>query len=199
MTKHTVAEMQNASIRRIVGPTILLRSGTYFDFADPEHSEITIQDVAWGLGSCNRFAGQTRPRHGGAPYYTVAEHCYRMSKAVPHHLAYAALMHECGEAVCGDMTRPLKSICPDYKRVEKRCDAAIRARFNVPTGHEVELKLWDMRMLMTERRDLMTWTGEEWPILDEIAPLPDLIRPVNAEDAVACFLYRYRQLTDATG
>lgn len=99
------------------------------------------------------------------------------SYLVPPGLAYDALMHELGEVVCGDMTWPLKSICQDYKVVEKRCQAALEKRFRVAMSDRIAIELADRVMLATEQRDLMPWHGEEWPILSGIAPMQDFIVP----------------------
>ena len=182
-------------IARIKGPTILLGSGAYFDFTDPEGSaaRVTIEDVAWGLAGCARFAGQTIG-HGGRRHYSVAEHCFRMAVAVPPALALAALLHDCGEAVCGDMTAPLKALCADFAEIEQRCGAALQSRFGAPAADPALLKHWDLRMLATERRDLMNWQGEAWACLDGIEPLAGRIVPVGGERAAARFLHCYRTL-----
>ena len=176
-------------------PTILLGSGGYFDYEDPGASPITIEDIAYGLAYACRFAGQCwSSRLGRRVFYSVAEHCVRMSYAVPSHAALHALLHEVGEAPCGDMTAPLKSICPDFKRVEKRAEAALLARFGVTASDPALIKLYDLRMLATERRDLMRWNGEPWSILDGIEPLEDVIVPWAPDAAAQRFLERHREL-----
>lgn len=107
----------------------------------------------------------------------------------------AALMHEVSEATCGDMNAPLKAICPDYKKVEKRCEAAGLKRFGVTVTDPVYIKHLDMRMLATERRDLMAWNGEHWtgtaePFEGEIDPWQD------PHFAAAAFLTAYEILKD---
>lgn len=190
-----IEQMKVASIRRIKGPTILLGSGTYFDFEDPETSEITIEDVAYGLGYTCRFAGQCWSRIlGRRVFYSVAEHCVRMSRAAPPELQFQALMHELGEPVCGDMTGPLKSICPDYKAVEKRCEAAIAAKFGVVMNDPDAIKHLDLRMLATERRDLMRWSGEDWAWTKGAEPFDFEIIPWSPEAAARAFLTRYKEL-----
>ncbi|WP_179298190.1 hypothetical protein [Mesorhizobium carmichaelinearum] len=179
MADQELEAMKAASIRRAIGPTILLGSGTYFDFEAPELSAITIEDVAYGLGFEGRFAGQCYSRIlNRRVFYSVAEHCVRMSNVVPEEHAYDALMHELGEATCRDVSGPLKSLCPDFKAVEKRCEAAGFARFAVPMRDPSLIKLFDLRMLVTERRDLLRWNGEPWADRHKIAdPLPFEIIP----------------------
>lgn len=187
--------MRASVIRKAIGPTILLGSGTYFDFEDPENSEITIEDVAYGLAFEGRCAGQCFSRiFKQRVYYSVAQHCVLMSTAVEPHLALQALMHEVGEAVCGDMTAPLKSLVPGFKTIEKRCEAAILKRFGVEITDPVELKKADVRMLATERRDLLLWRGEKWSLTD-IEPYEFEIIPWGPEQAAEAFLSRYQHLT----
>lgn len=190
-----IEAMKAASIRKAIGPTILLGSGGYFDFEDPENSPITIEDVAYGLAYTCRFAGQCFSRVlRRRVFYSVAEHCVRMSSEVPVALAYDALMHELGEPVCGDMTGPLKSLCPDYKRIEKRCEAAGMKRFGVTMSDPDTIKLYDLRMLATERRDLLNWHGEDWSANHRAEPFAFEIIPWDADAAAAEFLRRFYEL-----
>ena len=190
-----IEAMKAASIRKAIGPTILLGSGGYFDFEDPENSPITIEDVAYGLAYTCRFAGQCFSRIlQRRVFYSVAEHCVRMSRAVPPHLAYDALMHELGEPVCGDMTGPLKSLCPDYKRIEKRCEAAGMKRFGVAMSSPDVIKFYDLRMLATERRDLLNWQGEDWAASHRAEPFEFEIIPWNGDAAALEFLRRFAEL-----
>lgn len=192
-----IEEMRASVIRKAIGPTILLGSGTYFDFEDPENSEITIEDIAYGLAFEGRCAGQCYSRiFKRRVFYSVAEHCVRMSAAVAPELALQALMHEVGEAVCGDMTAPLKSLVPGFKAIEKRCEAAILKRFGITITDPVALKHADVRMLATERRDLLLWRGEKWSLTD-IEPYDFEITPWYPENAAEAFLSRYHALTGA--
>ena len=183
------------STNRIKGPTILLGSGTYYDFESPETSEITIEDYAYGLACAARFAGQCWSRVlGRRVMYSVAEHVVRGSYAVEPHLALQFLMHESGEPVCGDVTGPLKSICADYKAVEKRCERANLKRFGVEITHPDEIKAADLRMLATEQRDLMNWRGEEWDWLKGAKPYDFEIVPWGVDEANERFLSRWEEI-----
>ena len=182
---------------RVSGPTVLLSSGRYYDFENPETSELSIEDVAYGLGYTVRFRGQCILRATGRHvFYSVADHCVIMSHIVPPELAYDALMHEVGETVCGDVPGPLKPICPDIHAVEKRCEAAGFRQFEVAMLNKAEIKRHDLIMLATERRDLMPWSGEKWAWLDlpGVEPLADRIWPRSPDESAHAFIRRYQEL-----
>jgi len=191
-----IAQLQAASIRRVVGPTIILGSGNYFDFEDPFSTPLTIEDVAYGLGYTCRFAGQTySKRLARRIFYAVAQHCVLISYQVPAHLAYDALMHELGEATCGDMTGPLKSIVPAYKVIEKMCARAAELQFGVTMREPDVIKLHDLRMLATERRDVTNWRAEDdWENIGGAKPYDMIIEPMPPDEAAEAFLQRYYEL-----
>ena len=184
-----------ATIHRVVGPTILLGSGTYFDYESPETSEITIEDVAYGLAHEGRFSGQcVRRSNGRRCLYVVAQHCVLASHLVPAGHEYDALMHEVGEAPCGDMSSPLKSICPDFKAIEKRAEAALLERFRVPMRDKQLIKEYDIVMLAWERRDLLPWNGERWGT-ETAYQIPDqTLVPWSPRRAAREFLFRFREV-----
>jgi len=196
MCETEIQKLRDSTIRKAIGPTILLGSGTYFDFEDPESCEITLEDIAYGLAFEGRCAGQCYSRILNVRvFYSVAEHCVRMSRAVAPELAMQALMHEVGEAVCGDMTAPLKSLNPSFKAIEKRCEAAILKKFGVEMTHPLEIKKADVRMLATERRDLLPWRGERWSKEDEAIPYDFEIVPWDPARAGLEFMMRFDELT----
>lgn len=187
--------MKAATIKKSVGPTILLGSGNYYDYDDPEGSTITIEDFAYGLAFQSRFTGQCVSRRTGKRvFYSTAQHCVIGSETVPPEHAYDALMHEAGEPVCMDMNAPLKSKCPEYKTIEKRCEAANMKKFLVPMRDPALIKLMDIRLWATERRDLMRWNGERWSNDDRVQPYDFEIVPVGPYEAAEMFLDRFRQI-----
>jgi hypothetical protein len=191
--------------RRITGAKIALGSGDYYDFASPETSPITLEDYAWGLASANRFAGQVMGRETGQrTVYTVCQHVVLTSLVAPKRLRYPALMHEAGETICGDMVGPLKTLCPDFKKIEKRCESSINRQFGVLALSEHDravIKKLDLRMLATEKRDLLSAAvrDDSWEWLDGIRPFKMKIVPWSPEASVGQFLVRYHQLRGACG
>ena len=138
---------------------IMLASGTLFDLANPEGSEIHLYDIAYGLGRVCRFAGHT------GRYYSVAEHCCHVGRLVPVALGRAALLHDAAEAIIGDVTRPLKRMLPEYRAIEARLEAAIYARFRIdlPAGEAKEaIKRADNAMCAKEARELMPYAEGYW-------------------------------------
>ena len=209
-----------STVRVEKGPTILLGSGTYFDYEAPEKSLITIEDYAYGLAFECRFRGQCVSRATGKRvYYSVAQHAVLCSYNMPmnaampswanyDHDAFEALMHESGEPVCGDMVAPLKTINPDFKVIEKRCESAIGRRFGVKGDMHDAVKQVDLRMWATERRDLMNWDGVPWggdgggvaggfgdAPSSPVKPFEFTIEPIQDPHACAeLFLNRWREL-----
>lgn len=110
-----------------------------------------------------------------------------MSRAVPDGHQYAALMHESGEPVCGDLTTPLKSKLPEYRRVEKRCEKAIMGIFQVVVQDPTLIKEFDVRMWATERRDLLKWDGKRWGDDDVAEPFDFEIDPIGPYEAPIAF------------
>lgn len=173
-------------IHHIVGPTILLRSGSYFDFEVPEESEVTIMDIAHGLSHICRFTGQCHT------FYSVAEHSILCSQRVPPEHAFAALMHDAAEAVMGDVSRPLKSLLPDYKKIERRVERAILGKFGLSAEMHPAVKAADMEMLAFEQQIVML-NSDNWPGIEIAGETPD-IDFLPPPDAYAAFIRRFYEL-----
>lgn len=152
--------MADPRIKTATGPTILLSSGHYFDLLDPAGSRFNLGDIARGLGNACRFAGQC------SRFYSVAEHSWHASHLVPDEFAFAALMHDAAKALIGDVTRPLKSLLPEYKAIERRIENVIADRFVLGTDCDHPLvKHADLQMLAAEQAELMPAHDDSWPVL----------------------------------
>jgi 5'-deoxynucleotidase YfbR-like HD superfamily hydrolase len=180
----------NETVRRIVGPTILLFGGSYFDYEAPESSEFTIEDIAHGLSMTCRFAG-----HCGW-HYSVAQHSVHVSNFVPKQFAYEGLMHDAPEFAVGDMAKPLKVMCPDYTVIERRVEVAVFKRFNVRSPLPVSVKEVDIRMLATEQRQLMK-NRDDWDYTRGRAPYDFQIPVWSPAEAKQQFLARFTELSSS--
>lgn len=172
----------------VVGATIITRSGRYFDFIDPQPDQIDIKDIIWGLSNVCRFTGQC------TSFYSVAQHSVLVSRNVPVYDRRAALLHDAAEAYVGDMSGPLKQLCPDYKVIEKRVEAAIFAKFGISTPLPPSVKHADLRLLRTEQRDLTAGHAESWNGLDAYPPLSERIIPMTPGEARDFFRMEYDAL-----
>lgn len=177
------------TVRRIIGPTILLYSGRYFDFEDPEGSIFDIGDIARGLSHICRFGGQC-PR-----FYSVAEHSVYVSMVVPAEHALAGLMHDAAEAFVGDMPKPLKVMCPDYVAIEKRIERAVLDRFGISMPLDPSIKEADIQMLATEQAQLMA-NRDDWDYTRGRAVVDGLtIVGLAPNDAFNLFIDRFETIT----
>lgn len=180
-------------------PNILLWSGEYFDLLNPEPSRINIRDVASALSKICRFTGHTHT------FYSVAQHSVLVSRLVPPEHALAGLLHDAAEAFIGDVSSPLKRLLPDYVAVEERVEAAVAARFGLPSPLPECIKRADLVMLATEARDLLPEPCGDgghcsegavngWELLQGVAPTPERILPWGPTTARFMFLGRYKEL-----
>jgi hypothetical protein len=169
------------------GPQIMLHSGAWFDLLNPAGSDFTIGDIAQGLGSICRYAGQcTR-------FYSVAEHCLHVSSATRHY-KLEALLHDAAEAFLGDVTRPLKQLLPEYKLIEASVDAAIVQRFGLDLSCRPKLKAVDLRVLAAEQAQIMPAGTDAWAKRSGISPAPIVVRFLSPEEARDAFLERFYAL-----
>ena len=161
----------------------------HFNLLEPRKEQIDIKDIARALSHICRYTGHL-PKH-----YSVAQHSVMCSHLVSPALALEALMHDAAEAYIGDCSAPLKSLLPDYKRIEKNVEWVIARKFGLPTEMSVEVHHADLVMLATERRDLLGDDGTPWPVLDGIEPARTRIEPWSADFAMTRFLQRFEDLT----
>lgn len=171
-----------------MNPTIMLSSGIYFDLLSPQTSAFTINDIAHALSQLCRFTGHT------SEFYSVAEHSLRASYLVPKDYAMQSLLHDAAEAFVGDVSSPLKHLLPNYKDIEQAIQVEIFRRFDCPLVEADEVKLADLIMLATERRDLLPPSHDVWPIIAQITPKKNKIFPMDSMQAKIRFMKLFEEL-----
>lgn len=122
---NVIAQMQPLIQGDDNGPGVVrMVSGVLIDLANPKPHELLIDDIAWSLAKIIRY-------NGNIPYdYTVARHSVIMSHYVPPEYAMEALLHDAGEAYCGDIIKPLKRLHPDLELFEDNITGLIMQKFN---------------------------------------------------------------------
>lgn len=104
-------------------------SGAMLNLHDPKPEDITADDIATGLANNCRFSGQL-PVH-----YSVAAHSIVMADLMDSEEAQLyALLHDASEAYITDMPRPVKALCPDYRKIEGRIQQAVIDKFYHGSG-----------------------------------------------------------------
>ena len=146
------------------GPGMQTRSGRAFYPLDPQPEDIVLTDICHALASEGRYANQTEL------FYSVAQHSMLVASILPERLRLEGLLHDGAEAYLRDLPKGLKGCLPLYKIIEHGVEAAIATRFGMQTLSEEDralIKQADMRVLATERRDLihkipgLTWRLDE--------------------------------------
>lgn len=89
--------------------------------------QVCIEDIAHSLSMICRFGGHCHP------YYSVAEHCVRVSRSdlIPREYRLDALLHDAAEAYLGDLIRPVRACLPTFQALEDRLFAVIAERFGI--------------------------------------------------------------------
>ncbi len=140
---------------------------------DPRPEDFDINDIAHSLARINRWNGHTEKT------FSVAQHSFMVSRALPDHLKLFGLMHDAAECYLGDIITPIKRLVRDvFDIVEERVMMAVANKFefhDLYCSEEAKklVKQADLRVLATEIRDL-TSSGFITQPLTEI-PLEDKI------------------------
>lgn len=166
---------------------IRVHSGRLINLANPDPSDLDIEDIAHALSLICRFTGHVNE------FDSVAQHSLIVSYTVPEEDALAGLMHDATEAYLTDVSRPLKSMLPEYKVLEQRMWEAIAERFYLPTDLPASVHEADNISLCWEQRDLMNGAVLAFPELAHKIPKHRL-QGVPSEFAREAFLERFREL-----
>lgn len=178
---------QVVAVRMGEGPTIMLNSGAWFDFGAPDSSSFTIEDIAHGLANICRYSGQC------SDFYSVAEHSVLVSETAKG-FEFEALLHDAAEAFIGDITRPLKQMLAEYKKIEADVQRAILARFDVPSPLPPQVKQADLRVLAAEQKQIMPEGTDGWVRGQKVEPAAIVVRHLPPRVAKRAFLDRFAAL-----
>lgn len=157
---------------------------------DPQPGDIDLAEIALALGNQCRFAGCVRR------FYSVAEHSVLISRALerdgyPRIVQLAGLLHDSAEAHTGDLTWPVQQVLfahhtlDDAGLVVQQRYIGMRTRIEVEVCrlvggglvprmfHEDPVRTYDLRILLDERRVLLTEPPPRpWPVESELGLSP---------------------------
>lgn len=171
---------------------ILTYTGKQFWPLNPRIEDIDIVDIAHALSNICRFTGHVRE------FYSVGEHSLRSIFYVPEYLKLTMLLHDASEAYLCDVSRPVKHApgMEAYRAAEKRLQDMIGERFDIASFADPLVHETDNRMLMTERRDLMSRNYSQWSV--DARPYLLVIEPKPPKLIERLFLEAYEALTNCT-
>jgi uncharacterized protein len=193
--------------RHVKGATIAWGGDRYLDLLNPNPEVVTIEDYAYALAFSVRWRGQTQI-FGRRVLYGVAEHCVRgaeqmLREGYGREAALAFLGHESDEVPFGDTPGPAKQLwSPEQRVAVRRWGDALDLRFGFGDTHSALVKRFDIRMLVTEKRDLLAGhqddvfsTDGEHMADGRYSAFEQPIKPYrHPERAAERFLNLYRQL-----
>lgn len=125
---------------------------------DIENPEFDIWDIGYALGMNCRYNGHTKG------FYSVAEHSVKVMQTMDIlgiGNPLEGLLHDATEAYLTDIPAPFKQYLPDWKKLDKTIDTALREHFKLgePTG---ECKRADWYLLFIEAQDLIQGNGGDF-------------------------------------
>ena len=174
-------------------PWLQTATGRAFDLIEPRVEAVDFAvDIAESLARIPRFTG-----HVSAGPYSVAQHCVLGSDWILRdtgrpELAAAFLLHDAHEAYVGDIATPIAEALTaiahsawgqDGRTATRWALSSLKARLDraifeaagiaLPTDEIAgAVKLWDLRMLATERQHLLARCERRWGLDDlDIAPI----------------------------
>lgn len=134
-------------------------SGVEFSLEQPQPEDVRAVDIGHALANLCRYTGHT------TVFYSVAEHSVLLARQLAPSEQLAGLLHDAAEAYVNDLARPLKELLPregGYRGLECRIWHAIATHFELDTELPTEVKEADLRMLATERCQIMAPSVRPW-------------------------------------
>lgn len=151
--------------------------GVAVDLLNPNSRTIGLLDICRHLSRILRYNG------GGNPVITVAEHCVLGARMVHEDIALEFLMHDAHEAYTGDITRPvivaIQAICVMHgamidpvAEIKRRLQRAIDKKWDLKTDARTmqAVRDADLRMLQTERQQILGPPPKPWFLPDSVKP-----------------------------
>jgi len=170
--------------------------------------QVSLEDIAHALSLKCRFTGHCEF------HYSVAQHCLLGAEQLTDPTQKLAFMlHEVSEAYLPDIAAPIKScvtICPEkdktpvsWQEIERQHTQVVLSTLGVsditPHVYSDDVRTVDLRMLATERRDIMAPSAVNWNIPATAYPhftiKESSWRDVKAQwlDMTRSLLARYRE------
>lgn len=170
-----------------MGNWIGTNSGKRIDLDNPQPDQVCLEDIATGLSKLCRFNGQIKT------FYSVAEHCLKVSAMVPEEYKLQAILHDASEAYICDIPTPLKrQLGRAYYDVEERVQRAIGQHFGVELVNLPDVVKHADRVLLCTEHDALQDQALDWgPDYDGVLRYPGF-SPLNLSPDNTATVYKNR-------
>lgn len=171
------------------GDWITTYSGVQYYPLDPRVEDVRIEDIAHSLSLQCRFNGHSKF------FYSVAEHCWLLSYAVPDPYKLEALGHDGEETYTSDLPAPLKRSddMAQFREVGARNAKVVYEFMGLEYPESDVVKSFDKRIIRNEGEVLLkdcTW-------FNHLKPIPDIeIVGYEPRKMEQLYLERYYELRD---
>lgn len=153
---------------------------------NPKPENFTLDEIANSLSKKCRYNGHC------TEFYSVAQHSVLVSYKVKNKLW--GLLHEFDEVFLPDVARPLKPLIPGWEELCAKHTKAGAESFKLQYPMPNEILVADLKMLATEKEQLMVKEPDVWNLPYE--PYKDVkIEPLDSESAKKLFINRFYKLT----
>ncbi len=150
----------------------------YYNDDKLDQNPYNLEDIAHQTATISRYGG-------AAIYpYWVAQHQCALAYAIWEEthdpvLVLDALFHDGEEAYYGDMRSPIKDRNPEFRRMSRAANAAMRRSLRargipVPEKESDIVRAYDRRIIANEKAFVMRPTKKAWYAMEGFDPIPKL-------------------------
>lgn len=136
-------------------------SGKKIDLLKPNIDDIDIQDIATSLSNISRFTGHTI-KHSPVSAHSILVSLLAAENGESRAVQFAGLLHDSPEFALGDINSPLKTLLPDYRKIEERWTKAIALKYNVELEDFKRIKPYDHEAVIIEANSVFKVKRPEW-------------------------------------
>lgn len=147
------------------------------DSANPQNSDIHIDDIIHHLAMIPRFGGNLDVHYSVLDHSVYAAMIAKTFLKADDETVFAVLMHDAQEAYLGDIPTPLKNLLPEYKLIEKEFERVIQNQFGIKMTTKMKelVKTADLLALKAEKQafiDSPPEHEEHWAFLSGLYSVP---------------------------
>lgn len=147
------------------------------DFANPQNSDIHIDDIIHHLARIPRFGGKLDRHYSVLDHSVYAAMIAKAYMKADEETVFAVLMHDAQEAYLGDVPTPLKNLLPEYKLIEKEFERVIQNQFGIKMTAKMKemVKTADLLALKAEKNAFINTPPElegHWNFLYGLYSVP---------------------------